>query len=262
MRKKKLRADALISQDALEQAENHNRQASAALRSAEFAVDVARFELEAARTSLNYSLADNGETVLPVVSLKAPVDSRVLQIEHESEGVVSMAQPLLEIGNPAALEVAVDVLSADAVRIQPESRVIFRRWGGDKTLEGVVRTIEPVGFTKISALGVEEQRVWVIADLTSPRDMWLTLGDGYRVEANFILWEAGDVLQLPANALFRHADGWAVFSVENGRARRREIETGQRNGLVAEVLASCTPTTLSRMEYGSRSRRANDLNPA
>jgi HlyD family secretion protein len=115
--------------------------------------------------------------------------------------------------------------------------VIFRRWGGDQTLEGVVRTIEPVGFTKISALGVEEQRVWVIADLTSPRDMWLTLGDGYRVEAHFILWEAGDVLQLPANALFRHADGWAVFSVENGRARRREIETGQRNGLVAEVLA-------------------------
>jgi HlyD family secretion protein len=237
MRKKKLRADALISQDALEQAENHNRQASAALRSAEFAVDVARFELEAARTSLSYSLTENGETGLPAVKLRAPVDSRVLRIDHESEGVVSTAQDLLEIGDPAALEVAVDVLSADAVRIQPESRVIFRRWGGDQTLEGVVRTIEPVGFTKISALGVEEQRVWVIADLTSPRDMWLTLGDGYRVEANFILWEAGDVLQLPANALFRHADGWAVFSVENGRARRREIETGQRNGLVAEVLA-------------------------
>jgi len=237
MRKQKLRADALISQDALEQAENHNRQASAALRSAEFAVDVARFELEAARTSLSYSLTENGETGLPAVKLRAPVDSRVLRIDHESEGVVSTAQDLLEIGDPAALEVAVDVLSADAVRIQPESRVIFRRWGGDQTLEGVVRTIEPVGFTKISALGVEEQRVWVIADLTSPRDMWLTLGDGYRVEANFILWEAGDVLQLPANALFRHADGWAVFSVENGRARRREIETGQRNGLVAEVLA-------------------------
>jgi HlyD family secretion protein len=236
-RKQKLRADALISQDALEQAENHNRQASAVLRSAEFAVDVARFELEAARTSLSYSLTENGETGLPAVKLRAPVDSRVLRIDHESEGVVSTAQDLLEIGDPAALEVAVDVLSADAVRIQPESRVIFRRWGGDQTLEGVVRTIEPVGFTKISALGVEEQRVWVIADLTSPRDMWLTLGDGYRVEANFILWEAGDVLQLPANALFRHADGWAVFSMEDGHARRREVEIGQRNGLVAEVLA-------------------------
>ncbi|MDH3527869.1 MAG: efflux RND transporter periplasmic adaptor subunit [Gammaproteobacteria bacterium] len=236
-RKQKLRADALISQDALEQAENHNRQASAALRSAEFAVDVARFELEAARTSLSYSLTENGETGLPAVKLRAPVDSRVLRIDHESEGVVSTAQDLLEIGDPAALEVAVDVLSADAVRIQPESRVIFRRWGGDQTLEGVVRTIEPVGFTKISALGVEEQRVWVIADLTSPRDMWLTLGDGYRVEANFILWEAGDVLQLPANALFRHADGWAVFSMEDGHARRRVVEIGQRNGLVAEVLA-------------------------
>jgi HlyD family secretion protein len=236
-RKQKLRTDALISQDALDQAENHNRQASAALRSAEFAVDVARFELEAARTSLSYSLTENGETGLPAVKLRAPVASRVLRIDHESEGVVSTAQDLLEIGDPAALEVAVDVLSADAVRIQPQSRVIFRRWGGDQPLEGVVRTIEPVGFTKISALGVEEQRVWVIADLTSPRDTWLTLGDGYRVEANFILWEAGDVLQLPANALFRHADGWAVFSMEDGHARRREVEIGQRNGLVAEVRA-------------------------
>ncbi len=235
-RKKKLRANALISQDALDQAENHNRQASAALHSAEFAVDVARFELEAARTSLDYSLADNGVSVLPAVSLKAPVDSRVLRIEHESEGVVSTAQPLLEIGDSSALEITVDVLSADAVRIQTGNRVIFHRWGGDQSLEGVVRTVEPVGFTKISALGVEEQRVWVIADLTSPRDEWLSLGDGYRVEAHFILWEADDVLQLPANALFRHAGGWAVFSVENGYARRREIETGQRNGLVAEVL--------------------------
>ncbi|NNG12467.1 MAG: HlyD family efflux transporter periplasmic adaptor subunit [Halobacteria archaeon] len=236
-RKKKLRADALISQDALDQADTRNRQASAALRSAEFSVDVARFELEAARTSLNYSLAENGETSLPLVRLKAPAASRVLRVDHESEGVVNTAQPLLEIGDPSALEIAVDVLSADAVRIQPGSRVEFHRWGGEQPLEGVVRTVEPVGFTKISALGVEEQRVWVIADLTSPREVWLTLGDGYRVEAHFILWEAEDVLQLPANALFRHAGGWAVFSIENGRAQRRVIETGQRTGLVAEVLA-------------------------
>ena len=236
-RKQKLRADALISQEALDQADTRNRQASAALRSAEFAVDVARFELEAARTSLQYSLADNGEVGLPVVSLKAPASSRVLRIDHESEGVVSTAQPLLEIGDPSALEIAVDVLSADAVRIRPGNRVEFHRWGGAQPLEGVVRTVEPVGFTKISALGVEEQRVWVIADLTSPREAWLTLGDGYRVEAHFILWEAENVLQLPASTLFRHANGWAVFSIENGRARRREIETGQRTGLVAEVLA-------------------------
>jgi HlyD family secretion protein len=236
-RKQKLHTDALVSQEALEQSDSLNRQASAALRSAEFAVEIARFELEAARTSLNYSLAGNGEMDLPVVRLKAPVDSRVLRIDHESEGVVSSTQPLLEIGDPSALEVAVDVLSADAVRIQPGNRVIFHRWGGEQPLEGVVRTVEPVGFTKISALGVEEQRVWVIADLSSPREAWLTLGDGYRVEAHFILWEAEDVLQLPANALFRHAGGWAVFSVENDRARRREIDTGQRNGRIAEVLA-------------------------
>lgn len=115
--------------------------------------------------------------------------------------------------------------------------MLFERWGGDKSLEGVVRVVEPAGFTKVSALGVEEQRVWVIVALTSPREAWLRLGDGYRVGASFILWEHQDVLQIPASSLFRESDGWAVFVVADGKAVRRRVEIGRRSGLAAQVLA-------------------------
>jgi HlyD family secretion protein len=239
-RKQKLLKDALVSQGDLDQAQTLARQAAAAKRSAEFAVEVARFDLEAARTALQYSIAgdgDAGEDTKDIVKLRAPVASRVLAIHHESEGVVVTGEDLLEIGDPAALEVAVDVLSADAVRIRPGGAVELQRWGGEQPLEGVVRIVEPSGFTKISALGVEEQRVWVIADIISPRELWQQLGDGYRVEAHFILWEGEDVLQLPASALFRHAGGWAAFAIRDGKARRVDVEIGHSNGLVTEVLS-------------------------
>jgi HlyD family secretion protein len=235
-RRKKLQADALVSKGALDEAETRARQASAEQRSADFAVEVARFDLEAAKTALQYSIAGNGEAATETVTLRAPVASRVLNIHHKSEGVVVTGEDLLEIGDPAALEVAVDVLSADAVRIQPGSPVKFYRWGGDKPLDGSVRTIEPTGFTKISALGVEEQRVWVIADLTSARGDWQQLGDGYRVEAHFILWQDEAVLQVPASALFRNADGWAVFAVAGGKARLTTVTTGHNNGLTAQII--------------------------
>jgi HlyD family secretion protein len=236
-RKQKLRASETISQTLLEEAETQARQTTAEEQSAQFNVEVARFDLEAARTALQYSLADDTATRPVTVELHAPTASRVLRVNHESEGVVSAGEDLIEIGDPAQLEIAVDVLSQDAVQIRPQARVLFYRWGGDAPLEGVVRTVEPAGFTKISALGVEEQRVWVIADLVSPRTEWQFLGDGYRVEANFILWENPDVLQAPASALFHYDGGWAVFVVEGGRARRRRVEVGHRNGLVAEILS-------------------------
>jgi HlyD family secretion protein len=236
-REKKLEADALVAEGVLDEAETHARQARAEQRSAEFTVEVARFDLEAARTALQYSIAGNGEAALETVALRAPVASRVLNIHHKSEGVVATGEDLLEIGDPAALEVAIDVLSADAVRIQPGGSVKFSRWGGDSSLDGLVRIIEPTGFTKISALGVEEQRVWVIADLTSPHEEWQQLGDGYRVEANFILWQDEAVLQVPASALFRHAEGWAVFAVADGKARLTNVITGHTNGLTTEVVS-------------------------
>jgi HlyD family secretion protein len=151
--------------------------------------------------------------------------------------VVQAGQALVEIGDPHALEVAVDLLSADAVRVEPGTRVLFDRWGGEGLLEGVVRVIEPTGFTKISALGIEEQRVWVIVDITSPLETWSRLGDGYRLEASFIVWQDDDVLQIPASALFRYGqDGWAVFVIDAGVARRRIVEVGRNNGLATQII--------------------------
>ena len=151
--------------------------------------------------------------------------------------MVTAGQPILEVGDTSRLEVEIDVLSEDATSIIPGMRVLFLRWGkNQQPLEGRVRTIEPVGFTKVSALGVEEQRVLIIADITSPYEEWSRLGDGYRVEAQFILWEEENVLQIPASALFRIQDAWSVFVLENGRAYRRILRIGQRNGLVAQVL--------------------------
>ena len=170
------------------------------------------------------------------MAVRAPTAGRVLKVFHESEGVVDAGAPLLEVGDPRALEVEVDVLSEDAVRIQPGMRVLFERWGGPLPLEGRVRVVEPVGFTKVSALGVEEQRVLVIADIVSDVRQWERLGDGYRVEARFLLWEGEGVLQVPATAVFPVDGGWAVFVLEDGRARRRAVTVGHRNGVAAEVL--------------------------
>ncbi|MGB5211940.1 MAG: HlyD family efflux transporter periplasmic adaptor subunit [Gammaproteobacteria bacterium] len=235
-RKEQLRADGLISEDDLDRARARGRVTVANLRSAEFAVDVAQHELEAAKTALVYSTAAATGQALEMVPVSSPVAGRVLDLIRESEGVVSPGQPLVEIGDPAALEIEVDVLSADAVRITSGTEVEFHRWGGDAPLEGVVRVVEPRGFTKISALGVEEQRVLVISDIVSPRETWERLGDGYRVEAEFIIWQEPDVLKVPAGALFRMGDAWAVYIFDDGQAQLRQIGVGRRSGLEVQVL--------------------------
>lgn len=243
-RRKALFQDGRISREEHDRAEAAARRAEATRRSSAFAVEVARHELEAARTALEYSAAQSaGATVPERVAVQSPVAGQVLRIVRESEGVVASGQPLIEIGDPAALEVEIEVLSADAVRIRPGMSVEFSRWGGDGILEGRVRVIEPTGFTKVSALGVEEQRVLVIADITSPPESWSRLGDGYRVEAGFILWEGGDVLQIPASALFRHGDGWAVFTLDTGRARLTPVTVGHSNGFAAQILDGVTAGT-------------------
>lgn len=239
-RKQTLFKDGRVSREEVDRAETRLRQARAALRSSQFAVEVARFELDAARTALQYTGTDTADSP-ETVALRSPVDGRVLRVYRESEGPVQVGEALIELGDPTALEVEVDVLSEDAVRIDAGTPVRFQRWGSDPALEGAVRTVEPVGFTKISALGVEEQRVLVIADLTSPHEQWRRLGDGYRVEAEFVLWQAPEVLQIPSSALFRYRDGWAVFVMEDGRARRREVEVGNRNGLDAQIVAGLEP---------------------
>ncbi len=231
-----LHKDGLVSQETLDAANAEALSREAALRSSEFSVEVTIYELEAANTALKYSSVDSddhGEKVL----IKSPVSGHVLKVNHESEGVVQAGEPLVEIGDPKMLEIEVDVLSADAVRISPGTPVLFERWGGKEPLKGKVRVVEPTGFTKISALGVEEQRVLVISDIISPMEEWTQLGDGYRVEAGFILWEEDDVLQVPSSALFRYEDGWAVFVMKNKKALLRKVELGRRNGLNAQVIS-------------------------
>lgn len=234
---KKLFEEGYASKDVLEQAESEAKRTEANCLSAGAAVKVAKYELDKAHSALRYS-ADEGITNHGrIVAIRTPVGGRILKIHHESEGVVNSGEPLIDIGDPGKLEVKVELLSADAVKIKPGTTVLFERWGGDPALSGKVRVIEPAGFTKISSLGVEEQRVLVIADITSLPESWQRLGDGYRVDARFIIWEGKDVLQVPASALFRKGEGWAVFVVKNKRAHLRQVEIGHRTGLVAEIVS-------------------------
>jgi len=197
-------------------------------------VDAARAEVASARAGVRETAgAQTGERI-PVV---APAGGRVIKVIRDSEGVVGPGEALLEVGDARAIEVMVEVLSADAVKIAPGMKVLLDRWGGATTLEARVRVVEPGGFTKVSALGVEEQRVRVVADLVSPETEWAALGDGYRVEAAFVLWESASVLQAPSNALFRAGNGWAVFAVDGGIARRREVSIGRQSGVGAEIVS-------------------------
>lgn len=234
-RAESLRQSNFLSAQALDTARSAETRAQAVNQAANHAVKVSRFEMDMARAAVANAARLKTGGAAEQFQVRAPVAARVLKLLHESEGAVATGQPLLEIGNPETLEVEVEVLSTHAVKIAPGSKVILDRWGGEATVQGVVRVVEPSGFTKVSALGVEEQRVRVIVDITSPREAWQRLGDGYRVEARFVLWEGADVLQLPTSALFRNGAGWAVFAVEGGRARLTPVETGQRAGLTTEV---------------------------
>jgi HlyD family secretion protein len=195
----------------------------------------AQAELSAARAAAR---AGGSTTSAVPDALRAPAAGRVLTVHRRSEGHVNPGEPLLEIGDTRGIEVIVDVLSQDAVRIRPGMRVIIDQWGGDTPLTAVVTRVEPEGMTTVSALGVEEQRVPVRANLTSPAGEWAGLGSGYRVLARFVIWEGDDILQIPTSALFRSESGagWEVFAVENGRAARRAVQVGQQAGLTAQVL--------------------------
>ncbi len=224
-----------ISKDQYDQIKSETEKARAMQLAAAAEINVAKSETERAKVSLkNFSaIRGDGNTV----GVIAPVNGAVFLIYHESEGVVNIGQPLIDIGDPRDLEVRVEVLSSDAVKIKQGTRVLFKRWGNDDPLTGKVKLVEPAGFTKISSLGVEEQRVLVIVDITSPPEQWRLLGDGFRMEAHFIIWEGENILQIPASALFRVGDQWAVFVAETGTAQKRVVEIGQRNGLAAEILS-------------------------
>ncbi len=225
-----------VSENDLDAAERSAKTAEAALAEARAQRAVRESEYQVARARLLTPASKRTRAAdCDCVSVYSPVSGTVLRIVTESEGVVGAGAPLVEVGDPDRLEVVVDLLSADAVRVQAGQRVIIEAWGGERPLDGVVRRVEPFGFTKVSALGIEEQRVNVVIDITAPRDQWQRLGHGYRVEPRIVLWESNDVLRVPLSALFRHGEQWAVFVARNGRAELRPVEIGQGNGLEAEL---------------------------
>jgi HlyD family secretion protein len=271
VRARKAAQSKAIPQSELDDAEFAYRQRSEEVRAARIAEEISRFELEQAKAALirskprpdepgthnpssNASLASgnglessgapggDGENEivngvndwnLPIYS---PINGRVLRVLQESAAVVTPGTPLVELGDPLDLEVEIDVLSRDAVRIKPNDLVLLEHWGGDRPLNGRVQVIEPSGFTKISTLGVEEQRVFVIVDLVDPPDERRTLGDGFRVEARVVIDEARNALKIPTSALFRVGENSAVFRVVDGMVHQRIVQVGRQNGLEAEIL--------------------------
>ena len=225
----------VTSQESVDRAKSDLETAESTLAAAERAAVGALHELRAAQArALEVRPARNGG-VLETLRLRSPIDGVVLRRLRESEATVPAGEPLLEVGDPADLEIVADYLSADAVAMRPGMPVEIEQWGGQRPLSGRVRRVEPGGFLKISALGVEEQRVNVIIDFEDPRKAWTALGDGYRVEVRVVTWEGSDVIKVPASALFRQGNGWAVFLVRGRRAELRPVGVGHRGELEAEI---------------------------
>ena len=170
------------------------------------------------------------------IQIRAPVSGRVLKIVQDSEAVVPTGAPLLEIGAPLDLEVVADLLSTDAVQITLGSAVVIDGWGGPP-ISGRVTRVDPAGFVKVSALGIEEQRVRTTIDFAGPSGEWSRLGHDYRVIVHVVIWKADEALTVPVGALFRRGNDWAVFSVKSGRARTTVVGVGHRNAQLAEVVS-------------------------
>jgi HlyD family secretion protein len=236
-RQAQLAKGGIVSADALERTRTAAEGADQAQRAALFAVASAEHELERAQAALRQA---SGQGAGRDVDLRSPVGGRVLRRLRESEAVVPAGEPLLEVGDPREIEIVTDLLSADAVKVRPGQTALVEQWGGDRQLRGRVRHVEPAGFLKVSALGVEERRVNVVLDFEQPGEAQ-ALGDGYRVEVRIVVWEAADVVKAPTSSLFRHGAEWAAFVAEGGRARLRTLELGQSNGLETHVLGGLKP---------------------
>ncbi|MEM9902392.1 MAG: HlyD family efflux transporter periplasmic adaptor subunit [Pseudomonadota bacterium] len=228
---------------ALDRVQSAARAAAARLDTAEAAISVREAEIANARAQLigfddpllpsGYSNGSSGD-----IPLYAPIDGRILRIIQQSETILPAGAPVMEIGDITSdLEVVVDLLSSDAVQVRPGDRVMIEDWGGSATLTGYVTRVDPFGFTRFSALGVEEQRVGVTVGFESPPAKRTSLGHGFRVETRIVVWEVEDTLIVPTSALFRDGEAWAVFRVEDGRAVQRPVEVGRMNGTQAEVLS-------------------------
>lgn len=248
----------LVSAEQVDRARAERDASRSAVRGARHGIEVARFELEAARAAVEIADGQRARVDQPRMTVRAPISGVVTRRHRCCEGPVLAGENILEIGNLDELEVQVDLLSMDAVRVRPGMRVEIDRWGGESRLQGEVRRVEPGGFKRVSALGVEEQRVPVMVSLTSPRQDWQALGDGYRVEARFILWEGDEVVHIPSSALFRHDDQWQVFVIDQGRAHKRPVSIGRRAGLRTQIVEGLSAGVQvinhpsERIQHGSR----------
>ncbi len=228
-----------VSQGAVDRAELQLRSAEAALSTARANVRARIAERDAAAARL-MEPGDDG-IARGVVDLTSPIEGRVLRRLQESETVLLPGAPILELGDPRDLEIVAELLSTDAVRISEGAAATIEAWGGQGSLNARVRLIEPTGFLKISALGVEEQRVNVVLDLVDPPQDWTSLGHGFRVEPRIEIWRGNNEIIVPVAALFRTPDGWACFVEERGRARLRIVELGRSNGINAQILSGLEP---------------------
>ncbi|NNE63208.1 MAG: HlyD family efflux transporter periplasmic adaptor subunit [Gammaproteobacteria bacterium] len=232
-----LRRDKMVSIREVDHANRNYKIALASLDTASAALSVSRFDLERAQVQLLSHLdTQQIESKQPSVPVRAPVNGRVLRVLRESEGIIAAGNPLVEIGDTADLEIVVDLLSTDAVKVKPGQRVIINGWGGDAELTGKVRRVEPFAETRVSALGIEEQRVNVIVDLLSAYEERPGLGHGYQLAVRIVLFEGDDIVTVPLTSLIRDDDRWALFVEQNDRAVRRRVSIGRLTGLVAEVI--------------------------
>lgn len=233
-RMEQLAADRFISEDAVDKARTVATTAAAAQAAAHARESAARSELRAVEATL-LGLPGGVRRTVP---LKTPVAGRILRITEQSEHTVGAGTPIMTIGDPTRFEIVADVLSTDAVRIRPGARARLEGWGGDRSLSAQVRLVEPYAFTKISALGIEEQRVNIVMD---PLESLDALGDGYKVDVRVVVWAAEAVLKVPASAVFRRGEAWGLFRVDAGRARFVAVEVGQRNAREAQILKGIEP---------------------
>lgn len=239
----------ISSQVALERAEQANRVAQASFDTVEAAIAMREAELNNARAKLigfnDQGLAGaltNGGSYSPAINLKAPIDGTILKIIQQSETTLQAGAPILEIGDVEGdLEIVAELLSSDAVQVTPGDRVEIVNWGGGTELQGIVDRIDPYGYTKYSALGVEEQRVLTTIRFDGDGRNPGNLGHGYRVELRIVVWSTHDALIVPSSALFRHGGAWAVYGVADGHTRLREVAIGHNNGVEAEVLSGIEP---------------------
>lgn len=234
------RSNTIAARD-LEKARFDLETIEAQLATAKAQLEVRRREQAVASARLLQSSGtDAGTDQGCCAQIRAPVSGRVLRIVHEDEAVVQAGRPLVQIGDPRDLEIVADFLSTEAVQIRTGAAVTIDGWGGP-ALRGRVKRIDPAGFVKVSALGIEEQRVGTVVDLVDPPESWSRLGHDFRVIVHVSIWESKDALTIPVSALFRRGDDWAVFAVTNGRARATVVSIGHRNSKVVEVLSGLSP---------------------